>query len=381
MLFRLSRILFWLAAIAAVTALVGPASLATPLTALAGLALLAAYAAARWALQRARHAAPAVAGVETPMLDDAALHDILARVQAALSVATPGIEPAALAAAAVLRAELGARETSVHRVRAIAAPFADLVTLAADGCPGVEHRVRLERSPLGVALRDGCAAQGEGGRWAIPLPGSEGAAALIELGAPALQAPPGALEALFAAVGRLVCAADTVPASPRRDILTREDAACAMPLQAPRGSCRTQYRQSDHSPDPLPASVVSDLQSRTSAPAVLDAQALARLRELDPKGENKLVDRVLRAFETSALRLLPQLETARAGGDRAGVRHVAHTLKSSSASIGALTLSQHCAAVETLIREERPDDLEAPLTALLAELASVRLTIRSMLDA
>ena len=90
---------------------------------------------------------------------------------------------------------------------------------------------------------------------------------------------------------------------------------------------------------------------------------------------------MLRAFETSALRLLPQLETARAGGDRAGVRHVAHTLKSSSASIGALTLSQHCAAVETLIREERPDDLEAPLTALLAELASVRQTIRSMLDA
>lgn len=381
MLFRLSRILFWLAAIAAVTALVGPASLATPLTALAGLALLAAYASARWALQRARHGAPAAAGVETPVLDDAALQDILARVQAALSVVGPGIEPAALAAAAVLRAELGARETSVHRVCAVAAPFADLVTLAADGRAGVAHRVRLERSPLGVALRDGCAARGEGGSWAIALPGSDGTAALIELGAPALQAPPGALEALFAAVGRLVCAATMAPESPQRDILTREDAACAMPLQAPRGSCRTQYRQSDHSPDPLPASVVSDLQSRTSAPAVLDAQALARLRELDPKGENKLVDRVLRAFETSALRLLPQLETARAGGDRAGVRHVAHTLKSSSASIGALTLSQHCAAVETLIREERPDDLEAPLAALLAELASVRQTIRSMLDA
>ena len=165
---------------------------------------------------------------------------------------------------------------------------------------------------------DGCAAQGEGGSWAIVLPGSDGTAALIELGAPALQAPPGALEALFAAVGRLVCAATMAPESPQRDILTREDAACAMPLQAPRGSCRTQYRQSDHSPDPLPASAVSDLQSRTSAPAVLDAQALARLRELDPKGENKLVDRVLRAFETSALRLLPQLGTARAGGDRAG---------------------------------------------------------------
>ncbi|MBS0437147.1 MAG: Hpt domain-containing protein [Proteobacteria bacterium] len=380
MLFRLSRILFWLAAIAAVAALVGPDSLATPMTALAGLALLAAYAAARWALQRARHAAPA-ASVEAPVLDDAALQDILARAQAALSVVGPGIEPAALAVAAVLRAELGARETSVHRVRAIAAPFAELVTLAADGQAGVAHRVRLERSPLGVALRDGCAVQGEGGSWAIPLPGSGAAAVLIELGAPALQAPPGALKALFASLGRLVRAANAAPASPPRDFLTPEDAPYLMPSQAAQGRCRTQYRGSDHSPDPLPASAVSDLQARPSAPAVLDAQALARLRELDPKGENNLVDRVLRAFESSALRLLPQLESARAAGDRAGVRHVAHTLKSSSASIGALTLSQHCAAVEALIREERPDDLEAPLAALLAELASVRQTIRSMLDA
>ena len=48
------------------------------------------------------------------------------------------------------------------------------------------------------------------------------------------------------------------------------------------------------------------------------------------------LDRVLRAFETSVARLLPQLEAARTSGDRAGIRHVAHTLKSSSASIGKI---------------------------------------------
>jgi HPt (histidine-containing phosphotransfer) domain-containing protein len=124
---------------------------------------------------------------------------------------------------------------------------------------------------------------------------------------------------------------------------------------------------------------VSALSPNPPAPAQLDAQALARLRELDPKGENQLVDRVLRAFETSVARLLPQLEAARSSGDRAGIRHVAHTLKSSSASIGALALSQHCATVEALIRENSSDDLQAPLTALVAELDAVRQTIHTML--
>jgi HPt (histidine-containing phosphotransfer) domain-containing protein len=115
-------------------------------------------------------------------------------------------------------------------------------------------------------------------------------------------------------------------------------------------------------------------------PAVLDAQALARLRELDPKGENRLLERVMKAFETSVARLAPQLEDARRSGDRAGIRHVAHTLKSSSASIGALALSQRCAEVETLIRLESTEDLSAPLDALSAELGVVLKAIQTVLD-
>ncbi len=388
MLFRLSRILFWMAAAAAITALAGPSRLATMLTALAGLALLAAYGLARFALQRERGGGAADRDADAPArLEAAALAEIAQRVEAAVAAAAAGIEPAALAVAAVLRAELGARETTVHRVRDLAPPFVDLVTLGMDGRPGIEHRVRLERSPLGVALRDGRVAQGDSGAWAVPLRDAQGWVAVIELGPPALQAAPGELEALFAGVSRAVagaCRTDECPAErpdgARRDILTPGEVSSATPSWAQGDGCRRQYLETAVAPDSLFACAVSDLPTRPTAPAVLDAQALGRLRELDPKGENKLVDRVLRAFETSVTRLLPQLEAARAGGDRAGVRHVAHTLKSSSASIGALALSQHCAAVETLIREERADDLEPPLSALLAELAAVRVAIQSMLD-
>ena len=102
---------------------------------------------------------------------------------------------------------------------------------------------------------------------------------------------------------------------------------------------------------------VEPLSSHAPAPG-LDPEALARLRELDPKGDNKLLERVLQAFQASAARLMPQLEAARLSGDRATVRLVAHTLKSSSASIGALELSQVCAQIEALIRAESTDDLD-----------------------
>ena len=87
-----------------------------------------------------------------------------------------------------------------------------------------------------------------------------------------------------------------------------------------------------------------------SAAPGLDADALARLAELDPTGKGRLIERVLEAFRVSIARLRPQLEAARQGGDRDRIRLVVHTLKSSSASIGALALSQVCARIEAAIR-------------------------------
>jgi hypothetical protein len=114
-----------------------------------------------------------------------------------------------------------------------------------------------------------------------------------------------------------------------------------------------------------------------AAPAAgrLDPEALARLAELDPKGENELLQRVLKAFANSAGRLMPQLEAARAGPDLAAIRYVAHTLKSSSASIGAVALSATCAEIEAMIRSAEvanlPDRLDAmrfQIDGVLAEI-------------
>jgi HPt (histidine-containing phosphotransfer) domain-containing protein len=101
---------------------------------------------------------------------------------------------------------------------------------------------------------------------------------------------------------------------------------------------------------------------------VLDADALERLRALDPSGESGLVERVLATFRASLERLIPQMRDSRHAGDAQAVRHVAHTLKSSSASVGALRLSQLSAEVEQALRQgSELGALDVQLDELLGE--------------
>ncbi|MCR5883250.1 response regulator [Rhizobacter sp. J219] len=112
---------------------------------------------------------------------------------------------------------------------------------------------------------------------------------------------------------------------------------------------------------------------------VLDAQALERLRELDPSGENHLMERVVSAFDSSVGRLMPQLEDALNSLELGGIRHVAHTLKSSSASIGAMKLSRMCADLEARARNEQADGMAERIALLQTEVEIVRVALKRVL--
>ena len=116
-------------------------------------------------------------------------------------------------------------------------------------------------------------------------------------------------------------------------------------------------------------------------PALLDPEAVRRLRELDPTGGNKLLERVVTAFSNSLDRLLPDLVRARAGSelDLAAVRHVSHTLKSSSASLGAMALSLRCADIEAMARDGRREGLPEQLDAMLQDIQQVRAALAALL--
>ena len=111
----------------------------------------------------------------------------------------------------------------------------------------------------------------------------------------------------------------------------------------------------------------------------LDTRALARLQELDPDGRHRVVRRVLEAFETSLMRMLGQLAAESHSGSPHTVANLAHTLKSSSASVGALALSQVCADIEKKRREGDAVGLEADVAQIVAEGQAALTAVRAML--
>lgn len=114
-------------------------------------------------------------------------------------------------------------------------------------------------------------------------------------------------------------------------------------------------------------------------PVVLDAGALARLRELDPDGSHAVVSRVLGTFENSLRRLLAQAQADAAAGNVDGVARVAHTLKSSSSSVGALELAAACVDIEARLRGGDGATLDRDVGHLLAHGQAALVAVAAML--
>ncbi|MBL8341451.1 MAG: Hpt domain-containing protein [Rubrivivax sp.] len=113
-------------------------------------------------------------------------------------------------------------------------------------------------------------------------------------------------------------------------------------------------------------------------PAQLDAAALARLQALDPEGRHGVVRRVLATYEGALTRQLDQLRAER-DTPTAALANLAHTLKSSSASVGALALADACAALEQRLRHgavAQTHDVAHLVDLGEAALAAVRTMLR-----
>lgn len=130
----------------------------------------------------------------------------------------------------------------------------------------------------------------------------------------------------------------------------------------------------------------TDPPSPTGGALRLDPAALRVLGDLDPDGRAGLLQRILSTFLTSLDRLQAQWSDAAVLGDWPRVAHAVHTLKSSSASIGAPEMSRLCAEIEQAIRQpgaQGPDAaaLRARLAALDVQSAAVREAVRDCLEA
>ena len=130
---------------------------------------------------------------------------------------------------------------------------------------------------------------------------------------------------------------------------------------------------------PRPAQATDASAAEPQDTAVLDPAALANLAQLDPAGANRLMHRVLTTYRSSMARLLAQLAQARVQSDASTMRLVAHTLKSSSASVGALALSALCSDAERALRDGRLEEVPGLLDQLVAETARVDAAVLQLL--
>ena len=105
--------------------------------------------------------------------------------------------------------------------------------------------------------------------------------------------------------------------------------------------------------------------------AILDQQALGRIRALHRPGGPNLLAKVLGLYASSSVSLTDALRTAALTQDAESLRQAAHALKSSSANIGANSVADLCRNVELAAASGELDHACLLLEELLAEHSKV----------
>lgn len=110
---------------------------------------------------------------------------------------------------------------------------------------------------------------------------------------------------------------------------------------------------------------------------VLDMSVIDSLRELGGESDPDLLAELIDLFLADAPGHLDAIEAALASGDAGSLEHAAHSLKSSCANIGAVTLSSLCLDLEVMGREQRVDGRPE----LVSEVRELFSSVRSALNA
>jgi CheY-like chemotaxis protein len=106
---------------------------------------------------------------------------------------------------------------------------------------------------------------------------------------------------------------------------------------------------SDPDISPGKSSAGSPPPASTAAPP-LDANILECIRQLQQSGAPDLLGKVIQAYLTETPKLLDRLLAAFHQADADTARHVAHSLKSSSANVGAVRLAALCKELEAVAK-------------------------------
>jgi HPt (histidine-containing phosphotransfer) domain-containing protein len=120
-------------------------------------------------------------------------------------------------------------------------------------------------------------------------------------------------------------------------------------------------------------SVTSTLPSTpVAAERILDPAPLNQIRALQRPGAPSLLAKVIGVYLDNSPTLMQRLREAVAQGDAVALREAAHSLKSSSANLGAAPLATLCKELEQRGREQRIEGTAALLAEVQTQYSRVR---------
>ena len=116
-----------------------------------------------------------------------------------------------------------------------------------------------------------------------------------------------------------------------------------------------------------------------AGPAAVDRKVLDQYRDIDPAGGPGLAMRIVRIYIDSSGENWRGIEQAIARRDAEALRLAAHSLKSSTASVGALALANQFRGLEALAKAARMDDAGTLFAAMRGEYERVLAALRDIL--
>lgn len=113
--------------------------------------------------------------------------------------------------------------------------------------------------------------------------------------------------------------------------------------------------------EPVPLHLIQDCSSLT--PALVYPKALENIRALQRPGAPDLLGKVIQSYRVSAPQLFQTLRDAIARQDAVALQQAAHSLKASSANLGALAVASFSKDLETMGQKHTLDDAAQVLAA------------------
>lgn len=151
-----------------------------------------------------------------------------------------------------------------------------------------------------------------------------------------------------------------------------------LPLPAAPGGPDGQGKETSPPGDtPEVTGVGAGLQEEASP---IDQEALDTIASLQPQGGDSVLGKVISLYLDSSRKLMKSIRDSAEGNDPDSLHRAAHTLKSSSAYLGALTLAGMCRELEIVGRDKSLEGTEARIAALDREYRRVYVSLEKRLE-